>query len=96
MKTAIKLTLALLITVNAYGSDGYVKFMSDPSLSPDGKTIVFPYQGDIWTVDAGGGTAYRITAMTGSETLPRFSPDGRWIAFSGNQLSAGRRLIIYR
>ncbi|HUS86025.1 MAG TPA: S41 family peptidase [Bacteroidales bacterium] len=85
MKTAIKLTLALLFTVNAYSSDGSVKFMSDPSLSPDGKTIVFSYQGDIWKVDASGGTAYRITAMPGSETLPRYSPDGNWIAFSGNQ-----------
>lgn len=58
------------------------RFLSDPSLSPDGKTIVFSYENDLWTVDAAGGMAYRITGMDGREFLPRFSPDGRWIAFS--------------
>jgi tricorn protease len=36
-------------------------------------------------VIASGGTAYRLTGMDGEERYPRFSPDGRWIAFSGTQ-----------
>ncbi|MFO7978739.1 MAG: S41 family peptidase [Bacteroidales bacterium] len=58
------------------------RFVSDPSLSPDGRTIVFSYETDLWKVDVQGGNASRITGMAGREFLPRFSPDGRWIAFS--------------
>lgn len=38
-------------------------FLSSPSLSPDGKTAYFAYDGDIWKVDSNGGNASRITAM---------------------------------
>ncbi|WP_084221620.1 S41 family peptidase [Winogradskyella sp. PG-2] len=60
-------------------------FQMDPSLSPDGETIVFSYDGDLWKVASSGGEASRITAMKGEETLPRISPDGNWIAFSAIQ-----------
>ena len=60
-------------------------FMSDPALSPDSKTIVFVYEGDLWTVQVEGGKALRLTAMDGIESRPVFSPDGKWIAFSSNQ-----------
>ena len=46
-------------------------------------TIAFTYAGDVFTVDAGGGTARRLTAGEGLELFPRFSPDGTWIAFTG-------------
>ena len=46
-------------------------------------TIAFTYAGDIFTVDAAGGTARRLTAGEGLELFPRFSPDGKWIAFTG-------------
>jgi tricorn protease len=46
--------------------------------------IAFEYGGDIWIVAKEGGVAYRVTSARGEESLPRFSPDGRWIAFNGN------------
>ena len=49
-----------------------------------GDMIAFVYAGDIWTVDAGGGVAKRLTSHDGLELFPRFSPDGRWIAFTGD------------
>ena len=52
-------------------------FMTDPALSPDGRTIVFVYETDLWKVASTGGTASRLTAMAGNESLPRFSPDGK-------------------
>ena len=72
-----------LAAATAYGAEAW--FVSSPSLSADGMTVAFVYEGDIWVVPASGGTAKRITAMDGTENNPRFSPDGRWIAFNGNK-----------
>jgi tricorn protease len=44
--------------------------------------ICFVYGGDIWIVPKAGGTAIRLTSSTGEEAFPRFSPDGKTIAFS--------------
>ena len=49
----------------------------------NGDTVVFSHGGDLWTVSAAGGTARRITSGEGLELFPRFSPDGKWIAFTG-------------
>ncbi|MBX3460755.1 MAG: PD40 domain-containing protein [Planctomycetes bacterium] len=46
--------------------------------------ICFVYAGDIWTVPKAGGGATRLSTAPGEEYKPRFSPDGRSIAFSAN------------
>ncbi len=48
----------------------------------DGR-IVFQYGGDLWTCPLAGGRAVQLTSHPGSESSPFFSPDGRWVAFSG-------------
>lgn len=48
-----------------------------------GEKVVFTYGGDIWTATTGGGTATRLTAHPGVEVFAKFSPDGNWIAFTG-------------
>src|SRR5262245_10360300 len=45
--------------------------------------IVFTYAGDLYTVASTGGIARRLTSHEGFEMFPRFSPDGKWIAFTG-------------
>lgn len=45
--------------------------------------IVFEYAGDLWIVEREGGTARRLTTAPGLESGPTFSPDGRWVAYSG-------------
>jgi len=47
-----------------------------------GDTIAFSRGGDLWTVPASGGQARRLTSGDGIEVFPRFSPDGRWIAYT--------------
>ncbi|MCD6452665.1 MAG: PD40 domain-containing protein [Acidobacteria bacterium] len=48
-----------------------------------GDKIVFTYAGDLWLVSSEGGMARRITSHPGLELFPKFSPDGKWIAFTG-------------
>ncbi len=60
-------------------------FTSYPTLTPDGKTVIFSYEGDLWKADINNPVAVRLTAMQGEETNPRVSPDGKWLAFSSNQ-----------
>jgi tricorn protease len=50
----------------------------------DGK-IAFSYLGDIWVVNEDGSNARRLTVHTARDVYPRFSPDGKWIAFSSNR-----------
>lgn len=49
--------------------------------------IAFVYAGDIWSVNAEGGDATRLTSHKGMELFPKISPDGQWIAFSGEYSS---------
>lgn len=48
-----------------------------------GHTIVFEAAGNLWRTTTNGGVAERLTADTGYDSHPLFSPNGRWIAFSG-------------
>ena len=49
----------------------------------NGQEIVFSYAGDLYKVAMAGGEAHRLTSHVGYEMFPRFSPDGRTIAFTG-------------
>ncbi|MCU0411469.1 MAG: protease, partial [Bacteroidetes bacterium] len=48
-----------------------------------GGQIVFTYAGDLYAVSRSGGTARKLTNDVGFEMFARFSPDGKWIAFTG-------------
>ncbi len=47
-----------------------------------GGDVVFCYGGDLWKASLDGGQARRLTAHPGQELFPKFSPDGKWIAFT--------------
>src|SRR5262244_3026621 len=47
--------------------------------------ITFSYLGDIWIANEDGTGVVRLTDNRAREIYPRFSPDGRWIAFSSNR-----------
>ena len=55
--------------------------------------ITFVYAGDIWVVAADGGDAKRLTSHKGLELFPKFSPDGKWIAFSA-EYSGTRQIYV--
>ena len=82
-----KLILATLL--GAYGLAAQAQdnplWMRHPAISPDGKTIAFSYQGDIFTVPSSGGTAKQITSNAAFDSYPVWSPDGSHIAFASNR-----------
>ena len=80
-----RIFLFILIFAGVISAQSNPYFLSAPSLSPDGKNVVFTYQEDLWIVPAEGGKAYRLTGMQGIETDAVYSPDGKWIAFDGTQ-----------
>jgi len=57
------------------------RILRQPDISKN--KIVFVYGGDLWTAPIDGGRALRLTSHDGMETNPKFSPDGKYIAFSG-------------
>jgi len=75
------LALLCLATAAPARADGDATLMRFPTLHGD--TVVFEAHGNLWQVNRAGGTASRLTAEPGYEVMPRFSPDGRWIAFTG-------------
>jgi tricorn protease len=78
--TAIVAAAALLLSSAAAQAAG-TKLLRFPNIWHD--KIVFSYAGDLWAVGAQGGTATRLTSNPGLELFARFSPDGRFIAFTG-------------
>ena len=46
--------------------------------------VAFTYANNIWVVERAGGLARRLTSFQGATTNPKFSPDGKWIAFSAD------------
>ncbi|MBI4466717.1 MAG: PD40 domain-containing protein [Acidobacteria bacterium] len=50
-------------------------------VAPDGKTLVFELLGDLYTLPIEGGQATRISSGPAFDSQPRYSPDGKWIAF---------------
>lgn len=79
MLSALSISLAL-VTANPVQADGPLIFQH-PTVSES--SICFSFAGDLWSVPRQGGEARRLTASIGQETNPNYSPDGKWIAFSG-------------
>lgn len=58
-----------------------------------GDKVVFVYAGDLWLAGTAGGEARRLTSHPGEELFPKFSPDGKRIAFSG-EYSGNRQVHV--
>jgi tricorn protease len=76
-------SLAVLaaLLVPAGGAAAQTKLLRFPDVHQD--RVVFTYAGDLWVASTDGGMARRLTAHPGVEIFAKFSPDGRWIAFTG-------------
>ncbi len=77
------LTLGLLVIASSLAAVDVrdTKFLTQPALSRT--HIAFVYANDLWVADLDGQNVRRLTSDAGLENAPAFSPDGAWIAFSG-------------
>ncbi len=93
MKRLISGITAFLFSFPAFvlASDE-ARFMTNPDISGD--RIVFTYDDDLWVTTVQGGVPVRITTTPGRETAAKFSPDGKWIAFSGTYQGASDIYLI--
>lgn len=93
-RIASALTLAavlLAVTAQTAVADE-IRFMSDPDVGHG--LIAFSYLGDIWVVAEDGSGPRRVTHHVARESAPRFSPDGRWIAFTSDRFGNADVFVV--
>lgn len=78
MCATASVTVALFISSVTYAQTRLLRF---PDIQGD--RVVFTYGGDLWIASSSGGSATRLTSHPGVELFGKFSPDGKWIAFTG-------------
>jgi tricorn protease len=84
------LLFAILFTNSLFAKDD-VRLLRYPDIN--GNQVVFVYAGSIWSVDATGGDARKLTSHEGLELFPKISPDGKWIAFCA-EYSGSRQVYV--
>lgn len=72
--------LACAFSMLAAAQESEGRLLLFPDIHND--QIAFVYGGDIWLASSGGGAARRVTSDRGREQFPKFSPDGKWLAFT--------------
>ncbi|MGE5750111.1 MAG: peptidase S41, partial [Gemmatimonas sp.] len=80
-KSLVGVATFVALIASASSIQAQTKLLRFPAIHGD--RISFTYGGDLWTAPASGGTATRLTTHPGLELFARFSPDGKWIAFTG-------------
>jgi tricorn protease len=75
------LAAALMLAVGPGRAAEAIHLANHPALSPDGGTLAFDWDGDIWSVPTTGGVARRLTNHPARDREPRFAPDGKQLAF---------------
>lgn len=73
--------LILALALSTAQAAAALPWLQSPAVSKD--QVAFVYGGDLWLVGREGGPARRLTTGAGMELNPAFSPDGAWIAFTG-------------
>ncbi|HYI12412.1 MAG TPA: PDZ domain-containing protein [Thermoanaerobaculia bacterium] len=91
MKKLIIFLAIAASTASVSGQEKLTRLLRQPDIHGD--TVAFVYAGDIWLAPVAGGDARRLTSDDGMEYFPKFSPDGRWIAFTGDY-SGSRQVYV--
>lgn len=82
MLSPCMLALTLLAGIRAFAIDTKNTRMLSSQPTVSGNSIAFIYAEDLWVANIDGSQPRRLTVDEGIESSPKFSPDGKWIAFS--------------
>lgn len=93
---SLLLLLATCVSITTTMAADHLQLLTDPDLSPDGKTLLFVHRGDIWQVPTKGGQASRVTHHPAAEQEPHFSPDGKRIAFVSDRTGSRQVFVMKR
>ena len=80
-----QLTLLFTLFSIAIYSQNNPQWMRHSSISPDGTQIAFTYKGDLYKVNANGGTATQLTYHSAHDYKAIWNKDGSKIAFASNR-----------
>ena len=85
MNRMLHLALLLPLAASTHAETSSERWLREPALSPDGTVLAFTHAGDIHRVEASGGVAIPLTRTDAIESNPRWSPDGRQLAYSSDR-----------
>ncbi|MFN0179013.1 MAG: PDZ domain-containing protein [Gemmatimonadales bacterium] len=91
-RSARSLLLALGLLLLAGPIAAQTLLLRQPSVSE--RHIAFAYANNIWVVDRTGGDARRVTSYHGQTADPSLSPDGKWVAFTGEYGGTGSVYVV--
>ncbi len=92
-----RILLALCVCWLAAGSLSAresIRLAKTPALSPDGALLAFEWNGDIWVASSQGGEARQLTTHPGKDAQPKFSPDGKEIAFVSDREGGAQVFVV--
>jgi Tol biopolymer transport system component/C-terminal processing protease CtpA/Prc len=94
MTTARTFVLLFALAALSIAQGIPIRLLDDVDPSPDGKRIVFAWRGDIWTARSLGGDARRLTFDDAEDRQPRWSPNGREIAFVSDRSGSNQVWVM--
>lgn len=84
----------LVLLLGTFGQAELIKLASNPTLSPDGKTLAFSWRGDIWSAPSTGGIARQLTLSPANDRMPAYSPDGKRLAFVSDREGSAQLFVM--
>ena len=82
---AASIVLTSLLTGGVSNGMSQIQLQSSATITPDSKTLVFAWAGDIWTSSLKGGKANRLTYHPAPDDTPKVSRDGNFVFFNSNR-----------
>jgi tricorn protease len=94
MKSTGLSAAVVLVLATACTAAEPIRLANNPALSPDGAVLAFDWNGDIWTVASAGGVARPLTRHPARDRQPRFSADGKEIAFISDRSGSAQVHVV--